>query len=164
MKEAVKIPLSNGMYALIDESDRKLVEGYKWHALKAPNNYYAITPMKNRQRSNLKMHRLILDAPKGMEVDHINHDGLDNRRENIRLCTTAQNHANMRSRKNSSSRFKGVGLHKPSGKWVARIVVNRKYVHLGCFQDEEDAAKAYDVKAKEHFGVFSFTNFNTEEA
>jgi hypothetical protein len=102
--------------------------------------------------------RILLDAPVDLLVDHINHDPLDNRRSNLRLCTSTQNLANARKprRKASSSRFKGVNRHGRG--WVARIQINRESIRLGYFGSELEAARAYDIAAVKFFGEFAFTN------
>jgi HNH endonuclease len=94
-----------------------------------------------------------------VEVDHKSGDGLDNRRENLRICTSSQNQANRRKWQGTSSQFKGVGWVRRVGKWQAQLSVNRKGVHLGYFTDEVEAGMAYDSAAREHFGAFAFTNF-----
>ena len=104
------------------------------------------------------MHRVIMDAPKGMHVDHINGNGLDNRRENLRLCTNSQNHMNRKTHRDSSSKYKGVSWNKRNSKWQAYIGSGIKRKNLGYFASESDAAKAYDIKAKECFGEFARLN------
>jgi len=105
------------------------------------------------------MHRQIVCAPKHLFVDHINGDGLDNRRENIRLATKRQNSQNMvRKRPNKTSRFKGVSKSQHHNGWRATIKVNGARIHLGYFKDESDAARAYDAAAIEHFGPFAAPN------
>lgn len=101
------------------------------------------------------MHRLILDAPKGMQVDHINGNGLNNRRENIRLCTHEQNSYNQQ-KPYGSSKYKGVCRKR--GKWDAQIRASGKIIWLGSFATEDEAANAYDEAALKHFGEFAFTN------
>lgn len=110
------------------------------------------------------MHRAITNAPKGMDVDHINGNTRDNRRENLRVCTHAQNLAAGRpaKRANSKSKYNGVGWNKSANQWMARIRINGKLTYLGCFKDETAAARAYDKAAREHFGEFARLNFPTE--
>ena len=97
----------------------------------------------------------------GLVVDHINHNTLDNRRKNLRLCTWAQNNQNRRpsKRKNKLSKYKGVSFYKKSKLYRALIWCNKKQYFLGYFKDETDAAKAYDKKARELFGEFAYLNF-----
>ena len=156
----VKIPLSRGIFALIDESDLPLIEKHKWHVNKSPYNIHAATNIKqeNKQWKLFKMHRFILNAPKEMQVDHINHDGLDNRRENLRLCTPSQNSANRRARKNGTSKFRGVSWHKVDRKWMVALAKEGRIEYVGRFENEIEAAKAYNTKAIELHGAFAHLN------
>ena len=98
-----------------------------------------------------KLHRLIMDAPNGMVVDHINGDPLDNRKCNLRICTQQQNSMNKVKSKSNTTGFKGVHFYKPTGKFVSRIKVDGKNLYLGCFEKAEDAYKAYcDACVKYH--------------
>jgi hypothetical protein len=103
------------------------------------------------------MHRLIMNTPKGMDTDHINGDSLDNRRCNLRICTHAQNQRNLKKIL-GNNKYKGVSLFKKTQKWRARIQINRMGLHLGYFDTEEEAAKAYNEAAEKHFGEFSRIN------
>jgi hypothetical protein len=124
-------------------------------------NFYARRSFKeNGSKRSIRLHRFLMDAPEGTQVDHINGDGLDNRRCNLRFATQAQNQANQRSARGSSSMFKGVGWFKQTKRWVARIKKDKKEYHLGYFDDEIKAAEAYDIKAKELFGEFAKLNLN----
>jgi hypothetical protein len=135
------------LWALIDESNRELVEPYNWQTVYAKHTFYVrgYVPGSDRKRFTL-LHRLILDAPKGVEVDHRNGNGLDNRRSNLRLATRSQNRANVRAVVNGSSRYKGVTRHK--GAWQADIANN----YIGRFSTEEAAARAYDAEALARYG------------
>ena len=105
------------------------------------------------------MHKEILKPPSGFETDHINHNGLDNRKDNLRICTTSQNHYNQIIRSESkTSKFKGVSRHKASRKWIAQIGYGRRMIYLGCFDSESEAARAYNQKARELFGEFANLN------
>ena len=108
------------------------------------------------------MHREILNAPAGVLVDHINHNGLDNRKANLRLATRAQNCWNRKKPKmrKCASRFKGVGWHKGNKKWVSRIRFNGRRISIGYFNDEVEAAKSYDEAAKKYHGEFAVLNFD----
>lgn len=101
---------------------------------------------------------MLLGAVGGLYIDHRNGNGLDNRRDNLRRATMSQNIANQFPR-GGSSKYKGVCRSKRSGGWLAQICVNRKSIYLGRFGTEEEAARAYDVKAKEVWGEFARLNF-----
>jgi hypothetical protein len=107
----------------------------------------------------LSMHRMVVNAPKGLFVDHINHNGLDNRKANLRICTNLQNLRNKRPKTGCTSEYKGVHWCKGRNKFRANIYLNKKAIHLGYFHDEIAAAKAYDEKARELFGEFAYLNF-----
>lgn len=149
-----QIQLTQGKVAIIDDDDFALVSKHKWYAKEDKESWYARTRINNKP---VYMHRLILDAPRGKPVDHINRNGLDNRRSNIRLCTQSENQRNMRSR-GGSSKFKGVSWHKRSNKWRAKCTLNGKSIHVGVFENEEDAARAYDSTVLNKFGEFAKTN------
>jgi hypothetical protein len=142
--------------AIVDAEDYDRLKKYKWCAVEE-GNWYAKT--FRRDGMPLWMHRLVIDAPKGLYVDHIDHNGLNNCKSNLRLCTNAQNQQNRRPNRGGSSRYKGVHKLKSYKKFRARIVHNKKAIHLGYFKDEIEAAKAYDKKARELFGEFAYLNF-----
>ena len=152
-----EITLSNGMVSLVDDEDYALVSAHRWHTYGKAPHVYARTQIDGVQ---VAMHRLLLSAPVDMQVDHINHNTLDNRRTNLRLCTLRQNLLNRSYSKRSSgaSRYKGVSLS--GGRIRAYIVVNGKWITLGGFPDEIRAAVAYDAAAREHFGEFAKLNFS----
>lgn len=154
----VQIPLSRGFVALIDESDLPIVQPYRWHALVRRGVVYAGACPQKTER--VLMHRLLTGAGKGVIVDHANHNGLDNRRSNLRMASQAQNQGNQRVQKTGRkvSKFKGVSANRAS--WYAEIQVRGKRYRLGCFQTEEDAARAYDQAAQAAFGEFACTNDN----
>ncbi len=152
------IPLTQDKFAIVDEEDYEWLCQYKWHASKKGRTWYAAS---QRSKKRLTMHRVILNAPKGLVVDHINHNGLDNRKENLRLCTYAQNSQNSRphNRLNKWSQYKGVTFDKKRNYFKALIQHNKKKYFLGSFKNEIKAAKAYDKKAREFFGEFAYLNF-----
>lgn len=160
----IEIPLTRGKVALIDDDDAEAVLAFQWHAHRNSKDlWYAMQTVKHRSTgSAIYLHRVILNAPPETKVDHKNGDGLDNRRANLRIATHAENLRNSGLSSNNSSGFKGVSfvrhrfLSKP---WHARIMLNRKQTHLGYFATAEDAARAYDAKAKELFGEFARVNF-----
>ena len=105
------------------------------------------------------MHRQIMDFPKGLVVDHRNCDSLDNRRDNLRVVTQAINMRNRRKRKNTSSQFIGVSLRKSRNRFDVNIRHNGKKIYLGSYDNEIDAARAYDAAAKKYYGEFARLNF-----
>jgi len=111
-----------------------------------------------RQKA-VRMHRVVLNCPEDKFVDHINHNGLDNRRANLRACTMQQNIWNKRKQRgNYSSKYKGVSWNKSEGKWIVRITCKGKQIFVGYYDNEKEAAKAYDDKAKELFGEYAALN------
>lgn len=162
MKE---VPLTKGYMALVDDEDyeRVLARG-KWHAFvpKSKHTVYAIRTHRqpDGKRQTEYLHRFILNVtdPK-VEVDHQNHNGLDCQQSNLRAASKAQNMGNQLLRRNpKSSRYKGVRFNKKLGKWEAYIGVG-KYIYLGLFTSEAEAAAAYDAKARELFKEFAAPNF-----
>jgi hypothetical protein len=146
-----RIPLGNDKFALVSLQDYDSVSQLSWHLDKdRSGNQYAVSRNRtSKKRTAVKMHRHILKAPAGSIVDHVNGDGLDNRRSNLRLCTPSQNAQNRRKYE-GSSRYKGV--YPSKGKWSAKI-------QLGTFDTEEEAARAYDKASNMFFGEFSRPNF-----
>lgn len=159
MKE---IALTRGKVAIVDDDDFKRLGQYKWCAFPAYGNWYAgrsiRSNIKNRKQEFVLMHRIIMNAEKGMQVDHKNGNGLDNRRCNIRFCSKTENQRNKRILKSNTSGYKGVYLDKRTGKWYAQINVCYKKRRLGLFDTKECAALAYNNAAKELFGEFARLN------
>ncbi len=157
-----RIKLSRGKYAIVDDDDYYRLARYKWYAQKAWNTYYAVRNGPRRagaKQKSILMHREVLQVGDGLVVDHINHNGLNNRKANLREATFSQNNYNRRGNlKNCSSKYKGVHLHRGK-KWRAMIKVNKKSMHIGSFDDEAEAARAYDKTARELQGDFATTNF-----
>jgi len=150
------IPLTQGKFAIVDAEDYNWISRHKWCAAKDRGTFYAHRGSNGRL---ISMHRAIMRAPKGLMCDHRNHNGLDNRKSNLRLCTSAQNQYNKSPKKDCSSRYKGVILRRDCKRWRGQIGFNRKRIHLGDFADEIKTALAYDDKAIELFGEFACLNF-----
>lgn len=157
-----KIPLSQGKVALVDDADYKSLRQHRWYANKIRHIYYVQRNIQvsNSKRQPIFMHRVILNAPDGVEIDHINGNGLDNRRSNLRLCTCGENSRHQRLRLNNTTGFKGVTIAKqmPRNPYQAQIMINNKQIYLGCHQTAEAAAKVYDAAALQHHGEFALTN------
>ena len=146
-----RIYLTNGGFTLINDEDALSVSKHRW--FESQGYVY-----RSDMRPLLSLHRFLMNAGSGTVLDHINGNPLDNRRENLRFCTEAQNHYNRRLNKDNTSGFKGVWFRKTSKRWQAEIRVNGKKRRLGCFQSKEDAAKRYNEAAREHFGEFARLN------
>jgi hypothetical protein len=157
MKE---IPLTRGQFALVDDEDFEYLNQWKW--ITTDNGYARRTEYKNGTQKPVNMHVLIASPSLGMLVDHINGNKLDNRRENLRICTNTENRRNISKYKNNTSGYKGVTWHKQHRKWYAQIVPLRKNIFLGLFSDAKEAARAYDAAAKKYFGQFARLNFPKE--
>jgi hypothetical protein len=157
-----RIPLTRGKYAIVDPEDFERLNKYKWYASTCKNTYYASrTKMVGRKKSEIKMHREVIKPPAGMVVDHKNHNGLDNRKANLRPATHQQNIFNRRyvSKKSSSSKYKGVSWTPHVKMWRVRVWLNYKSKNIGYFKDEIVAAKAYDEAVKKYHGEFAVLNF-----
>ena len=140
------VPLSQGYEAIIDVDDVGIIEGFNWYAqvAKRHNLVYAVRgAILNGTKKQVSMHRQILNAKDGFDVDHSNGNGIDNRRKNIRIATRSQNMHNKKMQHNNTSGYKGVHWNKGRGKWQANIKVNDKRRYLGSFDTPEDAAEAY---------------------
>ena len=161
----MEIILTNGKVALVDPEDYAQLSQYKWRAWKNPRRnvwyairsiYFAAHPGQPWKNDTIRMHCQILRYFGG--IDHVNHDGLDNRKSNLRPATITQNLQNARKRKGTSSQYKGVYWDTQTNKWKARIHVDKKRLHLGYYIEETDAARAYDEAAKKYFKEFASTN------
>ena len=155
MKE---IKLTQGQVAQVSDHRFDELNQYKWYARYDPKmkSFYAMRNVRVSlcKHKTVLMHRFIAGAPDGMPVDHIDHQTLNNQDENLRVCTSSQNSFNQR-RDNNTSGYKGVDFYKKTRRWRARV----GGVDLGYFSSAEEAAHAYDKKAKELFGEFAHTNF-----
>lgn len=156
------ISLTRGKIAIVDNADYESLAQHKWSALKNGRTYYAVrangilTPGYHQ----IKMHRAILNASDGVEIDHINGDGLDNRRSNLRLCAHAENLKGQKLRRDNKTGFKGVWFNKRArgNPYTAYIKIDYKQIHLGCYKTAKIAARIYDLAALKHHGDFALTN------
>jgi hypothetical protein len=156
------IPLTKGFATVVDDEDYDRLVIHKWVAMLASNGRVYAARTSSRKdgppRKSIYMHREILNAAKGEQVDHRDFDGLNNTRENLRLCNVHQNAQHSRKLTTSRFNYKGV-VDKRHGKYRARICINGKRTCLGTFDTQEQAAKAYDLAATAHFGEFAEVNF-----
>jgi len=136
---------------LVDEADFAQLSALKWHF---NSSGYAVL---YEGRKTIFMHRLIMNAPLHLQIDHINHNRLDNRRKNLRFATRSQNQANKRHQANNTSGYKGVSFR--AGKWEARIRVNGRRQLLGRYDDALTAARVYDAASRRYYGDFAGLNF-----
>lgn len=136
-----KIELGNGNYTLVDDEDYDYLNRWKWY--ESWNHYVVRGEYNGGNYKTIRMHRVIMNTPKGLVTDHINRDTLDNRRSNLRICNKSINGLNRGPQKNNTTGFKGVTFEKQTRKYVARISINRLNVTLGRFKTPEEASKAY---------------------
>jgi hypothetical protein len=162
---AKRVELTQGQFAIVDDEDYEHLINRKWYAIKRGRDYVAVchTPVTiNKNRPLMLMHRIILNlkVEDKRVVDHINHNTLDNRKNNLRICTDAENTRNQRVRNiTKTSKFKGASLQKTSKLWRSQIRFNYKNINLGDFKTQLQAARAYDKAAKQLHGEFACTNF-----
>ncbi len=150
------IPLTRGQFAIVDAEDYPRLSRFIWFAEGARNKYYAV---RKENGKSIKMHRQILNAPDHLVVDHIDHNGLNNRKKNLRLATFTQNCQNQRRCSHGTSKYKGVCWNKRCKKWAAAIKCDNKTYYLGYFKDETTAALAYDSAARRLHKDFAALNF-----
>lgn len=150
------LPLSQGYFAKVDDEDFESLLKYSWQAKigsRKGSQPYAYNWKVGR------MHRFIMNCPKDMQIDHINHNPLDNRKSNLRICTITQNLYNRRRKPHPKTKSRFLGVYPSLSKWQATIGVNYKRIYLGTYQTQEEAAKAYDVAAEKYFGEYANLNF-----
>jgi hypothetical protein len=132
---------------LVDDEDYEMLSSWPWAKLSGHATDYAT--------ANISMHRLLMGAKPGEIIDHINGNGLDNQRSNLRRCTAAQNQANRKQKRTgTTSKYRGVFWTKRDQKWIARIRANGVRYNIGSFTSELEAAEAYQQELRKHFGEF----------
>lgn len=145
-----EIKLTRGMVSIVSDSDYGWLSAYKW----CISGRYAASRINGKL---IYMHRLIMDAPTGTTIDHVNGECFDNQRSNLRFATQKENTRNKINHRIGS--YKGVYWRNDTHRWQAKIMVDGKGIGLGCYQDHQEAARAYDTAARHYFGAFARTNF-----
>lgn len=173
-----RIPLGHGYFALVDAEDFERINTHKWHLKRKksqPGKLYAQRTIRlgtgrSAPKSTVVMHREVMNAAPGVQIDHRFGDGLDNRKANLRTATNQENQRNICfSKRRKAGGFKGVSWNRNAGKWEAGIGAGepkpngkRARIYLGIFDDAADAARAYDAAARKYFGEFAGLNFPVE--
>ena len=155
------IILARGEQVKVDDKDYEFLNQWKWHKSSkgyAVHRFHYPSSYKTPISKTVLMHRVLTFAKDGIQVDHINGDKLDNRKENLRLCNNSQNHMNKGVQSNSTTGYKGVSFEKSIGRYRAYLNLNGKRYNLKTWETPEEAALAYNEKAKELFGEFACLN------
>jgi len=156
------IPLSRGLFAMVDDADFDFLNQWKWTAVKSGKTFYAArNELVNGVRRGVKMHRLVIGlTDPAIHVDHRDGNGVNNQRHNLRPCSQPENRRNASIQDNNTSGYKGVSLRKDVivNKFQARIMVDKKSISLGFFHSPVEAAKAYNDAAILYHGEFAFLN------
>jgi hypothetical protein len=156
------IPLTQGFVAIVDDEDYdRLVEMGVWFAYYSYDNRRVYAARQSRGKMIL-MHRVVMNAPKGTDIDHADGVGINNWKSNLRFATDSQNQANVAMWSHNTSGYKGVSWHIRQKKWNARIRIKGTLQYLGSFDDPSEAARAYDIAARDAFGEFARVNFPNE--
>lgn len=149
----------SGKFALVDDEDFETLNKVSW-SIRKYDGYAYRSFYKNRVRTNVRMHRLIMGCVNGdgKIIDHKDRNPLNNQKSNLRFCTKSENTINAPGRKNSTSKYKGVSFCKMVKKWQVQVTVNCKLVYNDYFLSEKEAAIAYNEAAKKHHGEFAWLN------
>lgn len=159
-EETVEITTKDGTVFLIDKADFELVNAHKWHAsLRKDKKTKSIAGSVriDGEKKVMFLHRFLLNPPKGLYVDHINRNPLDNRRSNLRICTHEENARNTTIHKDNTTGYKGI--YPDQGKYSVVVMKDRKRFYGGWFADPVEAARKYDELALKHHGEFASLNF-----
>lgn len=153
------ISVHGGHFAKVDDEDFDMLSQMRWHAMRGVSTVYAATNVKreNGRYGTVAMHRIVNKTPHGLDTDHIDGDGLNNIRANLRIATRTENGRNRAPNRGGTSAAKGVYWNKRKRRWIASIRVNKVLVFLGQHRSEDDAAAAYANAAKQYFGEFART-------
>lgn len=151
-----KILLSQGKFSLVDDEDFEWLNQWKWSYASVGYAYRVI--QKSNKRTQILMHRLIMNTPENLETDHKDLNKLNNQRSNLRTCTSAQNRRNTGIKRNNKSGYKGVSWDKGVKKWRAQIKFKENKLYIGIFDNPIDAASAYNGMATKYFGEFAYLN------
>lgn len=154
-----QIPVGKNHTATVSDEDHHFISQFRWYPVEASNTTYARAQYNGKY---VFMHRLIMGVAvdrANIEIDHIDHNGLNNTRNNLRVATRKQNRANsLKKQASATSKYKGVSKFANAKAWIAQIRIDGKKVHLGSFATEEKAAAAYNAAALQHFGQFAHLN------
>jgi hypothetical protein len=160
----IVIPIKSPKYGehniFIDGEDFDKIKNHNWHLLKQKHGFYVATNIRiNGKQKTMLMHRVIFNSPEGFEIDHINHNKLDNRKENLRICTRAENCRNRTKYNETFSKYKGISFDdRRISKYIVRIIVNAKCLYIGSFTNDIDAALAYNNAALKYHGEYAYLN------
>jgi hypothetical protein len=150
------IELTKGEQAIADDEDFEFLSQWKWYF----DRYAMRNERVNRGQRKVLMRRVIMNTPEGFETDHINRNKLNNRKANLRICTTFENQANKKKSLNKSSIYKGVS--KLKDKWISQVVCGKRLTFIGLFNQEHHAALAADLWNRDLYGQFARTNFKAD--
>jgi hypothetical protein len=139
---------------MVDDEDYEFLSKFNWQV----DKYNTVQTHKTDKINNTLIHRLIMNPPNGVEIDHIDGNRLNNRKSNLRFATSSQNKINRGPRKDNTSGFKGVSLNKKLNKYGVRLMIDGKYKHLGLFNNKIEAAKVYNENALKYYGEFAWLN------
>lgn len=153
-----KIKLTQGKYALVDDRDFDFLNQWKWFCHSRSGNHYVTRNLynkKNKTQKQIHMHRLIMNTPKDKIIDHIDGNGLNNQRKNLRICTQIENIKNQGKKSNNTSGFKGISLRKDTNKYRVRINVDNKCINLGNYTSKLKAYEVYCEACIKYHGEFA---------